>query len=466
MALSKEEKKAKKEAKKLKKLQAEAEAKRKIKHDELKREMAAQARRRGELDNKWREIMLKIKEPIFKQDIEVMWHTFERTYDKKNHLINHIMSLIDISNDQYQRTVSSFCDTIDTMIINFLSGIEKISKENDERMAELLKMGENDTVRIKTDHDAAETHLQLLIYHGHTTADSLVWTTRGENLVKEDEERTKYTSERDNLRSLLENSYNSMWEDYKAVLKNYVVDTAANQKEVRKLRHKENLMADIIASQAKKIADSDELLKRLHSELLAYESGSKQAVFRDRRDRHRAACFRLKKTLMDECEKDAKLMVDLVQASDSTTEWLKNAHKKGEKILRIAAICRKYETQREKVLPLGLTLPHSPTHSKTNLRKLQSDDSLVSKAISTTCGLTRLWQRIAHADLTRKALTREKTLLEEENALLILQIQERSENKFEPKSTQCLCNKPERQSTVSKPVPVDGVLEMSKYGIH
>ncbi|XP_014358245.2 dynein regulatory complex subunit 2-like [Papilio machaon] len=267
MALTKEEKRAKKEAKRLEKLRAEAEERKRLKNEELKREMVAQARRRGELDKKWRGLMLKIKEPVFKQDIEVFWHSFDRTMDKKNYYINNIMKLINLADDQFQRTVASFCDNIDTMILNFLTGIENISEENDRRTAALLKMGETESNQIKTDHNAAETHLQLLIFHGHTTADTLAWTTRGENLVKEDEDRNKYASERENLRSHLENSYNTMWDDYKAVLKNYVLKTAANQKAVRKLRRKENLMADIIASQAKKIADSDGLLKKLRNEL-------------------------------------------------------------------------------------------------------------------------------------------------------------------------------------------------------
>lgn len=465
MALTKEEKKAKKEAKRLEKLKAEAEERKRLKNEELKREMVAQARRRGALDKKWRDLMLKIKEPVFKQDIEVFWHSFDRTVDKKNHYINNIMKLINLADDQFQRTVASFCDTLDTMILNFLTGIENISEENDRRTAALLKMGETESNQIKSDHNAAETHLQLLIFHGHTTADTLAWTTRGENLVKEDEDRNKYASERENLRSHLENSYNTMWDDYKAILKNYVLKTAANQKAVRRLRRKENLMADIIASQAKKIADSDGLLRRLRNELAAYESGTKQAVFRDRRDRHRSACFCLKQTLFDGCKTDTKQMANLVKASDNTMEWLREAHKKGEKILRLAGLCRKFETQREKVLPFGLSIPHSPVQSKTNLRRLQSDDSLVMKAISTTCGLTRLWQKISKAELTRKALAREKALLERENALLLLQIEQQDSNQFQPETKKCICDKITKRTSMSKPVPIDGSMEMRKYCI-
>lgn len=462
MALSKEEKKARKEAKRFEKLKAENEARKKLKRKELEREIAAQAKKRGELDKSWREMMLKIKEPVFKQDIEVLWHTFERAYDKKDYLIQYIMQLMDVADDQFQRTVSSFCDTIDTTINKFLSDLEELSKLNDIRTSRVLKAGEDDATTITNDHNAAETHLQLLIFHGHTTADSKAWTTRGENLVKVDEERSKYTNERESLRSFLENTYNTTWDEYKAVLKSYVMETAENQKQVRKLRRKENLMADIIASQAKKIANSDGLLKRLRSELAAYESGTKQAIFRDRRDRHRAAFFRLKRTLADGCAVDSKQMARLVRESDNALEWLEKAYKKGEKILRLAALCRKFETRREKVMPFGSNLPNSPTEMKTSLRQQHSNDSLVLNAISSTGGLTRLWQKISNVELSRRALVREKMLLEKENGLIIQKIQEYRETKMNPETRKCLCISG-KSDTTNHPVAVDGVLEVSKY---
>ncbi|CAH2234500.1 jg1642 [Pararge aegeria aegeria] len=460
--VSKEEKKAKKEAKRLEKLKAEEELRKKLKRKELERELAAQAKKRGELDKSWREMMLKIKEPVFRQDIEVLWYVFERTYDKKDYLIKYTMQLMDTADDQFQRTVASFCETIDTMINKFLSEMEQLSKLNDLRTSQALKAGEDEANRIRSDHNTAETHLQLLLYHGHTTADTLAWTTRGENLVKEDEDRNKYSNERENLRSYLENTYNHMWDEYKAVLKAYVTGTSDNLKQVRKLRRKENLMADIIASQGKKIANSDGLLKRLKIELAAYESGTKQAAFRDRRNRHRAACFRLKKTLTDGCATDTMQMAKLVQVSDDTVEWLESAYKQGEKILRMAALCRKFETQREKVMPFGTNGPCSPTQTKVSLRQQHSDDSLVAHAISSTGGLTRLWQKISKADLSRRALIREKMLLEEENALIIQKIQEYKENNITPETQKCVCNN-NSKSSVFHPVAVEGVLEVSKY---
>lgn len=464
MALTKEEKKAKKEAKRLEKLRLEVELKKKMRRDELQREIAAQALKRGELDKSWRQMMFKIKEPLFRQDIEVMWHTFERAYDKKDYAIQYMMKLIDVADDQFQRTIASFCDTIDTMINKFLSDLEEMAKDNERRTAELIKWGEDIATKIMSDHNAAELHLQLLIFHGHTTADNYAWNTRGENMVKEDEERTKCSNEREDLRSILENIFNSMWDEYKAVLKAYVLGTAENQKAVRKLRLKENLMADIIATQAKKIANSDGILKRLRTELIAYESGTKQIAFRERRNRHRAACFKLKQCLLAGCATDEKQLATLVNSSDVAVEWMEAAHKKAEKILRLSALCRKFETQREKVLPFGSDIPHSPICDKSAARRQQSDESFLTNAVNSTCGLIRLWQRIAKAELAKRALFREKMLLEQENDLIVKKVQSfRDRGVSGVKASQCLCGKTGKTPLLYRPVAVEGVLEINKY---
>ncbi|KAF9797378.1 hypothetical protein SFRURICE_005854 [Spodoptera frugiperda] len=467
MGLSKEEKKARKEAKKQEKLRLEIEARKQLKREELNREIAAQALRRGELDKSWRAMMLKIKEPVFRQDVEVMWHVFERVFDKKDHYINHTIKLMNVADDQFQRTVASFCDTIDRMINKFLADLENMSKQNVETTRELLKRAEDEAAKIMADHTAAETHLQLLLYHAHHISDTLAWTTRGENMVKADEDRSKYLDEREKLRSFLENSYNAIWDEYKAVLKAYVTGTAENQKAVRKLRRKENMMADIIASQGKKIANSDGMLKRLRLELMAYESGTKQAVFRERRNRHREACFRLKHQMYNGVAIDVKQLALLVKVSDDAVEWLEKAFQKVDKILRMAGLCRKFETRREKVLPFGSDLPHSPTASRMNVRKQQSDDSLVLNAITTTSGLTRLWHRISKAELTKRALYREKQLLEQENALILSKIQEYSDKKMKIDPEKCICTKPNADQKLllqksEHPVAIDGGLEATK----
>lgn len=454
MVLSKEEKKALREAKKLEKLKAGEEARKKIRIQQLQREMAVQAKNKALLDHRWRDMVLQIKLPGFREDVEVMWHVFDRTLDKKDHIIQYTLKLLNTANDQFLRTISSFCETFDAMINKFLKELEEMYKNNQQRTKAMLKRGEDDAKKIMSDHDVAETHLQLLIYHGHTTADNNAWSRRGEYLVKQDEEVGKYTNIRENLQSLLEYTYNNMWHEYKNILRSYVVGTVDTQKKVRILRAKENLMAEIIDAQAKQIANSDNVLKYLRHELQQYESGTKQLLFRDRRNRHRNACKKLKTELLKGCTKDTHQLAFLVKQTDEAMTWLNNLRKKADKILRLARLCRRLETQKEKVLPFGSALPHPPTTIDIPANKLKNEDSLVINAISSTSGLNRLWQRIAKAELSRKALFREKEFLEEQNRVIIL-LQKEGNVEKKVSITNCVCTTSLENGVKTKTETVD-----------
>ncbi|KAI5644232.1 sperm tail domain-containing protein [Phthorimaea operculella] len=463
--LTMEERKAKKEAKRLEKERQEREKLKQLRRDELTREIHYQSLRKQELDKDWREAMMKIKEPVFKQEVEIMWHVFERLYDKRDHLIAHTLKLIDIADDQYQRTISAFCDMIDTMIKKFRIDLDTLSKDNDRRTTALLKWGADIRNKIQSDHKAAELHLQILLYWAHTTHDNYMWNMRGEHMVKEDEELSNFLDVRDRLKSFLEDVYIKMWDEYKSVLKSYIQGTAENQKNVRRLRRKEDIMADIIASQDKRLANSDKLLARLRAELAQYESGEKQAVFRDRRDRHRAAAQRLKKRLLGGLSADEDRLNTLVKCSDELIEWLSQVHKKGMQIMRLAALCRKYETQREKVLPFDTDIPPDDTLPKANLRHQQSDDSLIATAMASTSGLVRLWSRIARVELGKRALLREKMLLQRENDMIMESMNE-SDNLFlkgSESTIRCICGDEKKKPKISKPVAINGAIEIAKY---
>ncbi|GBP61331.1 Dynein regulatory complex subunit 2 [Eumeta japonica] len=453
-----------KEEKRLAALRKAQERERELKRKELKREVAAQALRRAELEKLWLDTVLKMKEPIIRQDMEVMWHSFERTCDKKDHLIKYLIYLTQIANDQYQRTVANFCETVDAVINKFLTDMERIAKENDKQVTELLERCEEDFNRVRSDHNAAETHLHLLLYHGHTTSDKKAWAARGVNFVKADEERNKFLDERDKLRSFLENIYSHTWDQYVATIKAYVSETSDIQKKVRQLRQKEATMADVIATQEKKIGSNSELIAKLRNELQLYESGTKQAEFRDNRDRHRNARDKIKSDLIDGCKTDAERLAQLVRVTDDTSDWLVKAQKKAKKVLSVAALCRRLETQREKIFLYTSDLTIAPAVSKDEVVVAQrsSNESLIANTTAATTGLARLWQRMSKAELSYRALIREKRVLTRDSMIIKLKLAE-SEDNMEPEVQKCSDSSTSITRTIKRPLAVEGVFAMRKY---
>lgn len=460
MGLTKEEKNAIKLANKLENEKAAVEAQKKQKLKELEREVAITNLQQFEVTNQLQKMISEAKAPVYKRNIEIMCHTFDRTCDKRNELINILMHLRRVADSQYQSTIGGFCEVVDGIIRTFLKDLEAMLKQSQTKITVLLQQGRDDKNDILKGQKKSETYLQLLLYHTNDLADSRKWETRGKNFVIKDEYMCKFREIRNDIRAFLEGSFTTIWEEYKATCRHYFTSTADNQKQMRVLRKKENRMADIIATQAKKIAASEGVIRRLRAELISYESGTKQSAFRDRRKRHRDAYLQMKQCLKKSADADGKQLNRLVRESDNSIEHLSNACQKNEKILRMAALCRKFENQKEKVLPFGTTIPHETSQPEGSPR--HPKNSLIFNAMTSSCSLTRFWQRISKAELSKRALYQEKMLLERENADIMRELAELDAEKFSSRVTLCSCISKASRKTLDQPHAVDGSLEFRK----
>lgn len=423
------------------------EARQKRKREELQRELDAQMLCKSAVNKILEAVALEIKLHAYREQTLALRHTLDRACDKKDSLIHHLLYLRDVANFQYQRTLGSFCIKAHDIINFFLTDLEDMCKHNDLKTENMLQFAKNELAHYWKAHQNAETHLKLLFYTGHTAADTLAWNTRGYNMVIKDEDSSTYLEIRDRLTNFLEADYCSIWESYKATLRMYVTSTSDIQKQLLKLRKKEQMMAAIIAAQCKKLILRAQHIKRHQMELLSYETGEKQARFRERRRRYRDDCQRVKIKMNRGLEIDRKQINLLVEVSNTTVEYIENAKRKCEKILRLAAECRKYETEREKVLPYGLK---TTAESKILHARMSSEKDPLIVGTFATCPLIKLWQRVSSAELSKLALTREKIRLEREIAALESKLAERNyKENVAPKVAKCECAQSEPSKTFS-----------------
>lgn len=430
--------------------------------DHLQREIAAHNLWKDSIDRNLSHAMLKVKVPVQKQQIEVMHRTLDHALDKKESLVQLILKLKHIGNEQYQRTIAGFCLTVDGIMNNFLSDLDNMCKRNENKTTGLLKHGREELEYYVATHGKNETHLFMLLYTGHETADALAWNTRGEYSVRKDEDSSSYLDLYDSLTSKLEGGYACMYNEYKETIKAYRNTTAENTKQVRKLRRKVSEMSDVITAQYKQISSSSKVIKRLSSLAFSYETGEKQASYRERRERHRDACLRLKKSMQEGVKTDSNRLRKLVDASHDSMDFLKAAKEKCEKILRLAALCRKYETCREKVLPFGSRIPQGRDNAIYNWQGTQDPLNVKHiKAESHEYG--PFWHKISKAELSKRALIREKIQLERENETLELQLLNRNYENITPNSNKCICNPETMKRPLHQPYAVDGPSEAKKY---
>lgn len=107
---------------------------------EVQRETEAYNAHQTALDEILQKYMMKKKGPVYTQDIEVMYRTFDRIYDKKNYSIRNHWDLKRTADEQHQRTIASFSEVRDGIIGDFLADLESMYKLNEVKH-EIVKQG-------------------------------------------------------------------------------------------------------------------------------------------------------------------------------------------------------------------------------------------------------------------------------------------------------------------------------------
>ncbi|KAK0148666.1 Dynein regulatory complex subunit 2 [Merluccius polli] len=90
----------------------------------------------------------------------------------------------------------------------------------------------------------------------------------------------------------------------------------------------------------------------------------------------------------------------------------------GEKILRRAEMCRKFETEHEKVLPFYTSSLTTEEQTQEKLKAMEPPSEELARAMLDYADLARFWQRYNKVLLERLCFEKEKDVLTQENQQL------------------------------------------------
>uniref|UniRef100_A0A8C6JBR0 Uncharacterized protein n=1 Tax=Melopsittacus undulatus TaxID=13146 RepID=A0A8C6JBR0_MELUD len=108
-------------------------------------------------------------------------------------------------------------------------------------------------------------------------------------------------------------------------------------------------------------------------------------------------------------------LLRLTLQSSAALEALARVMEKAQRILRLAEMCRRMETEEEKVLPF---YPSSLEEEEEEDARLGTPCSPLAQAVQDYVGLERFWQRFNKAKLEEQALERQRAALSRRNRRL------------------------------------------------
>ncbi|XP_067932597.1 dynein regulatory complex subunit 2-like [Watersipora subatra] len=374
----------------------------------------------SKLNHQWRNIMREAKSRELKKDIEILSQTFERIVDRKESVIKSLAKDVTEAEEQYAMALRSHLSNVDKLVDLQMERLDTLHREYEEEL-EILKQ-EFDTER----HMMIEKHLEEM----NDLAD--IMFAMDQNFQdKENEAKSEYQSMRDEiknknmeekhaLRVNLEMTVEELWNQFQQALKNYTETTEERRKAFEDLKAKDEKSANEIEVQMRKLQYLSDEIAKLKGKMAANakECEDRNRILKEEREIMLGHFQELKgqmNKLRDAAR--AELMVLTLQSNAAISE-LKRITTKGERILKLAEMCRKLETEEEKVLPFYASSLTEQEQSDVSAVVQEPPTQPLAEVMTDYVALENFWKRYNKVLLDKCALDKEKATMAQENAQL------------------------------------------------
>lgn len=310
----------------------------------------------------------------------------------------------------------------------------------------LIKRGEEQAQELKLLATEDENYLKTMVYKLEMAWKEQKQNVRAEYFSKLEEEGTKYNQVIHRLRGVLEKDLAMMHRQTRDFLQYYEEKTRARKREHDKLKAQDDSVQKLLVIQLEKLRKMYENVRRLKSKYTDSRKLLKNKLkdIKDENDYFALVYNSLKRKLEKDRKRDFDQMRILTINYNSAMQYLEKLKEKGEHILHAAAVCRKLETQEEKIVPF-------PVPAGTVKVCMEEQEEYLES-------LDLFWQRVAQAEASRYSINEEREFLKTENRILQIKLHKYCQ------CVTCPAIKSNIVSDSSKGLYVtEGALEMKKY---
>jgi len=306
---------------------------------------------RKKILTEWRKIMRMAKTDELKREIEIYSQNHEREVDSKDAVLQMMDRDLEEAEEQYQTALRNFMIHVDRLLALQDSRLESLNQEFERNLGILENEFKQERYEIVSNHLVEKKELQDVI-----------------NAVQEEEKRkqdqiksrhetnlegSKRNEENTNLQRALETKTNDIKRELEMSFTNYQQSTKDLNDNYEKLKEEDTKKGEQISRVHREVETLKADIERLKYEASKTdkECRARNKALKDELDTVTRHYHELKKKMVNFREEEVKRLTELINYSRECTNKLKDQESLGEKILKLAELCRKLETEKEKVVP-------------------------------------------------------------------------------------------------------------------
>ena len=329
----------------------------KMRRAQLKRDMIEETHNaqfnRMKILTHWRKLLRLAKTEQLKKEISIYQQNHDREVDAKDAILQMLDRDLDEAEEQFQMALRNHLIHVDELIDLQNARLQGLHEEF-ERDVEIVK-SEYDTEKMEIERSHNQERQELL---------DMISTIEEQEEGKLQEMQSNFESEREEIKNhnveLLEGmkhelirKIEEMDTEFEHTFNAYEAETkseAASYENLLKRNEKNSLEINQKQRAINRVKEQT-LMLNLKMKQNSKECEERNTFLKKERDKIVEHYHQLKRTMATTRAKEEKRLGDLTMNTKRCMDNLKDYQRLGEKILKTSELCRKLETEKEKVLP-------------------------------------------------------------------------------------------------------------------
>ncbi|XP_033748636.1 dynein regulatory complex subunit 2-like [Pecten maximus] len=388
--------------------------------DKLTKEERATKFNMNKLNHQWRNIMRESKSKELKKDIEILSQTFERIVDRKDATIKSLAKDLQEAEEQYAMALRSHLQNVDNLIDLQKERLETLHREYDEELAIIREEFDTERAIMIEQHNVENNDIADILFAMEQNFNEKESEAKAEFHSLRDEIRNKDMEEKHGLRHTLQDKVENLWLQFKLALKNYNETTEERKTAFETLKKKDDESAKEIDTQMRRLQRISDQISQLKGKMSANakECEERNKQIKEEREKMLAHFQELKAQMNKMREGERDKLTKLTLESNASIKELKRQREKVESIMKVAEMCRKLETEEEKVLPFYATSLTKEEVEDVEAAILEQANEPLVQIMHEYTSLENFWKRFNKVMLDKLALDKEKQGLVQENQQL------------------------------------------------
>lgn len=388
--------------------------------DKLAKEEHNSALNLNKINTQWRTVLREVKTRELHKDIEILSQTFERVVDCKDSVIKSLAKDLSEAEEQHAHALRSHLHSIDQLLALQRCRLNLLEENYNLELEALTKEFDTERKTIIDQHEKEIHYLQDVFMAMEQNYIDSEYESKLEFQSMWDDLKNKNLEEKHFLRLQLENIVEDLWRRFQDALKNYTDATEDRKIAFETLKVKDEKSSREIEAQMKKIQKLQDSIIIFKGKILVHSRESEEQN-QDIREDKELVLVQLRKLKAQRTQARGiaqENLVKLTLESSATLKALREIVDKGEKILKLAEICRKFETEEEKVLPFYSSVLTPKEQEEIETMDLEEFNEELGKVIMDYKGMENFWKRYNKVKLEQLSLRHRRAQLLEINEKL------------------------------------------------